>query len=134
MGECLTYPMLQKFYSAVRNANNIGVECDLFDGISTLDAFFSEFRSITFVMQKSFSSPQDRLYYEEKRNAYLMNDLMKWFNEKRVSTVHNEPFKLEKCVLVDLYDECGKTTVIDDRFILENDSDIESLIDTLSDV
>lgn len=46
---------LQKFYSAFENLKNFSINNDIVDNISAIDCFFSEFRNITFVLQKDFS-------------------------------------------------------------------------------
>ena len=50
----LLYPAYQKFYSAISCLNRFCKEQDFFQNIASLDTFFSEYRSITLVMQKSF--------------------------------------------------------------------------------
>ena len=46
---------LQKFYSAMKNLKDFSINNDIIDNISSIDCFFSEFRNITFVMQKDFA-------------------------------------------------------------------------------
>lgn len=47
----LMYPAYQKYYSAICNLKRFGIEKNFFDNISSLDNFFSEYRSVTMVMQ-----------------------------------------------------------------------------------
>ena len=49
----LLYSAYQKFYSALINFDRFDKEGDFFSNISCLDAFFSEYRNITFAMQAS---------------------------------------------------------------------------------
>ena len=51
----LLYPAYQKFYSAISCLERFNKEQDFFENISCLDTFFSEYRSITLVMQKSLA-------------------------------------------------------------------------------
>ena len=46
-------PALQKFYSALKSLDEFGRDGNFFDDVSNLDKFFSEFRNITFVIQKT---------------------------------------------------------------------------------
>ena len=46
-------PALQKFYSALKSLDEFGRYGNFFDDVSNLDKFFSEFRNITFVIQKT---------------------------------------------------------------------------------
>ena len=47
----LLYPAYQKLYSALCHLERFDKEANFFDNISSLDAFFSEYRNITFVIQ-----------------------------------------------------------------------------------
>ena len=51
----LLYPAMQKFYSALNSLDKFGKEKNFFENISSLDTFFSEYRNITFVLQKSLA-------------------------------------------------------------------------------
>lgn len=53
---CITYEILQKYYSSLTHLEAINPAQDIFDSISSLDAFFADFRNVTFVMQKSFDT------------------------------------------------------------------------------
>ncbi len=66
--ECPTYGLLQKFYSALKNIEEFSISNDLFDNVSLLDNFFSEFRNITFIAQKSFTDIGIKREYENIRN------------------------------------------------------------------
>ena len=51
----LLYPAYQKLYSAVQNLKRFSKENSFFDNISSLDSFFSEYRSTTLVLQESLA-------------------------------------------------------------------------------
>lgn len=61
----LLYPAYQKFYSAISCLNRFCKEQDFFQNIASLDTFFSEYRSITLVMQKSLAHTQHINTYKD---------------------------------------------------------------------
>lgn len=101
--DCLIYPVLQKFYSALSSLKVINPNDYIFENIPKLDAFFQEFRNITFVMQKSFSTTELKAFYEAKRAIYLSNDNMAWFIDIRNKITKESPFKLEKAISLKIY-------------------------------
>ena len=90
---------LQKFYSALKNLKDFSINNDIIDNISSIDCFFSEFRNITFVMQKDFSDGKVKSIYEELCSKYLKNDKMKWFIKQRNNTIKQAPIKLQKSII-----------------------------------
>lgn len=132
--DCLTYPILQKYYSALSNLRELNINDDIFYNISKIDAFFAEFRNITFVMQKSFNTTELKKYYEIKRDELLLNEDMKWFLDKRNKVTHQEPFKLEKGVIVDVFLPNKTTTIIDDRLTIDNEFSFETICSILKDM
>lgn len=131
--KCLLYPILQKYYNSLKNLSELNTQQDLFENITKVDAFFSEFRSITFVMQKVFSTPELKEYYKKLRDRYLINDSMKWFNDNRISVVHSSPFHLEKSLIVDVFFPDKKFTVIKDRFTVDNEIPFSTLETSIKD-
>ncbi|MRT93047.1 hypothetical protein [Ancylomarina sp. 16SWW S1-10-2] len=81
----LLYPALHKFYSALSSLEKFEKGSNFFDNICHLDNFFSEYRNITFVLQKSLAKTEFRTVYEKLRDKYLVNDVGKWFIGKRNS-------------------------------------------------
>ena len=110
------YGILQKFYSAVKHVETFCVSSDMFDNISSLDSFFSEFRNITFMAQKTFSNLGKIALYETARNKFLASPDMKWFVDKRNKTTKEQPFPLKKQVVFELYLHGGRLVLIDERF------------------
>ena len=49
----LLVPAAQKLYSALSSLERFSKHNDFFDNISSLDSFLSEYRNVTFVIQKS---------------------------------------------------------------------------------
>ena len=50
----------QKFYSSINLLSKLTFDGDYIDNISYIDSFLSEFRNITFVLQKQFSDPTSK--------------------------------------------------------------------------
>lgn len=90
------YPALHKFYSALQCLEKFEKGNDLFDNIAHLDSFFSEYRNVTFVLQKSLSHTVYKELYEKKRDKFLMNETGRWFINKRNKITKEHPFELEK--------------------------------------
>jgi len=134
MDKCITYPVLQKYYNALKQLDDLNIESNLFESISKVDAFFSEFRSITFVMQKAFNTPELKKYYEEKRDIYFSGDEMRWFVSQRNIVQKEEPFKLEKNIRVDVYHSGGGITLTDDRMTIDNEKNLDEVFEELKTV
>lgn len=96
-------PALQKYYSALKSLYDFGQQGDFFDDVSNLDKFFSEFRNITFVIQKAVGTEENREIYSQLRTKYLAGEISKWFVDERNKTTKERPFDLKKELCVDLY-------------------------------
>lgn len=127
----LLYPALHKFYSALSSLEKFGKGNDFFDNISYLDNFFSEYRNITFVLQKSIAHTEYEGVYEKNRNEYLVSEIGKWFIEKRNEVLKQQPFNLEKRVLVTIYTPLTSVVLQEKVFTLENDIEYSTLIQSL---
>lgn len=123
----IIYPILQKYYNALNSLNSLNIAKNIFESIPLIDNFFAEFRNITFVMQKSFNTEELKEYYTTKREEFLNDNNLRWFIDKRNETVKENPFKLEKEILVYAYlpDYCGK--IIDSRLNIDNDVPLETI-------
>lgn len=97
-------PALQKFYNALRHLEQFSLESSFFDNIGALDVFLSEFRSVTFVLQKSLGGNQDPVY-QKNLSEYFLRDVRvaEWLNEQRTNVVHKHPFNLKKILRVFIY-------------------------------
>lgn len=112
--------MLQKFYSTLKSLEEFGVNGDFYDDVSSLDKFFSEFRSITFVLQKHLKTEENKKIYNELCNSLLKTDNLKWFVDIRNEVVHETPFQLKKELSLDIYLPGGETLKIkDDRLVVD---------------
>lgn len=96
----LLFPAFQKFYSAVSSLERFNTENNFFDNISSLDIFFSEYRNITFVIQKSLKNTEYNSIYEKNRDKYLTDH---WFVEKRNETIKQQPFQLIKHIEITVF-------------------------------
>lgn len=92
-------PALQKYYSALKSLYDFGQQGDFFDDVSNLDKFFSEFRNITFVIQKAVGTEENREIYSQLRTKYLAGEISKWFVDERNKTTKERPFDLKKGTL-----------------------------------
>ena len=125
--ECLMYPAIQKFYSALNIINQVDSEKYIFETIPQIDSFFSEMRNITFVMQKSFNTPELKIVYEKERDKFLNNEVMKWFKNTRNETTKEHPFKLEKALAIEFYLPNFLTETTHLRLTIDNDSNFGEL-------
>ncbi|PKP33280.1 MAG: hypothetical protein CVT99_02170 [Bacteroidetes bacterium HGW-Bacteroidetes-16] len=127
----LLYPALQKFYSALSSLEKFEKGSNFFDNISHLDNFFSEYRNITFVLQKSLAKTEFISVYEKLRDKYLINDVGKWFVGKRNNIVKEQPFDLEKRIVISIYSGKSIYSLPDLTFTVENDVDYSSIVESL---
>ena len=97
-------PALQKFYNALKHLEQFSLESSFFDNIGALDAFLSEYRSTTLVLQESLGGNSDPIY-QKNLSEYLTKDEMviKWLNDQRVNIIHRHPFRLKKVLKVVVY-------------------------------
>lgn len=123
----LLYPAYQKFYSAICSLKRFSAENNFFDNISSLDTFFSEYRSTTLVMQKSLAHTPHLATYE-KISAGIWDP---FFNTQRVKTVHSHPIEFTKGIDITVYFPSAGVSVISQSFTVENDIPLNSLIDLL---
>ena len=125
--ECLMYPAIQKFYSSLNIINQVDSEKYIFETIPQIDSFFSEMRNITFVMQKSFDAPELKIVYEQERDKFLKNEVMKWFKNTRNETTKEHPFKLEKALDIEFYLPNFSTKTTHCRLTIDNDFNFDDL-------
>lgn len=128
----ILFPAYQKFYSALKSLDRFNKENDFFENISALDVFFSEFRNITFVLQKSMSHNSDlKDIYNSLKIKYLFNDVCKWMLNKRNETTKEHPFDLEKQLLITVYTPESTISLKSGIFTIENDATFSSLKEQL---
>ena len=127
----LLYPAFHKFYSALSSLENFSKGNDFFDNISSLDNFFSEYRNITFVLQKSLKRTAFEDTYTLLRDKFLLNDTCKWFLDKRNEVLKQHPFELEKRISIVIYSPEMTLALKAQTFTIENDVDYKTLINSL---
>lgn len=127
----LLYPALHKFYSALSSLEKFEKGTNFFDNISYLDNFFSEYRNITFVLQKSLANTLFMSTYEKLRDQYLINDVGKWFVEKRNEVLKQQPFNLEKRIVISIYSDQDTFSLPELIFTIDNDVEISTIIESL---
>ena len=127
----ILYPALHKFYNALSSLERFEKGSNFFDNIGHLDNFFSEYRNITFVLQKTIAKTEYMPLYERLRDKYLVNDVGKWFIDKRNSVLKQKPFDLEKRIMIKIY--TGKDILSLPEFVytIENDENYSSVIESL---
>lgn len=112
---------LQKFYSALTSLDEFGKNGNFFDDVSNLDKFFSEFRNITFVIQKNLKTEENKKIYNKLREVILSGDNLKWFIEMRNKTTKEKPFELKKELTISLYLPNGLYSLKDQRLVVDVD-------------
>ena len=124
----LLYPAYQKFYSAISCLERFNKEQDFFENISCLDTFFSEYRSVTLVMQKSLAHTP---YIEKYKNLVATECLDPWLNTQRVKSVHTHPVEFTKEVDISIYFLDRGIELLSESFSVEDDVPFSSLNATL---
>lgn len=70
-------PAAQKLYSALVNLEKFSRHNDFFDNVASLDGFLSEYRNVTFVIQKSLAHTEHIETYQKLRDKYLSGEIGK---------------------------------------------------------
>jgi hypothetical protein len=125
------YQSLHKFYSALKSLEKFEKGTNFFDNIGYLDNFFSEYRNITFVLQKSLAKTEFKSTYEILRDQYLVNEVGKWFVDKRNEVLKKQPFDLEKRIEISIYSGEYTLSLPELIFTIDNDEEFSSIIESL---
>lgn len=127
----LLIPAAQKLYSALANLEKFSRHNDFFDNIASLDSFLSEYRNVTFVLQKSLAHTDYLQTYEKLREKYLIGKIGKWFKDKRNEVLKEHPFPLVKIIEVTIYDSANPTKLTTKQFSAEDDKEYSVLIEDI---
>lgn len=127
----LLYSAYHKLYSALSNLEKFEKETNFFDNITYLDSFFSEYRNVTFMLQKSLAHTDYINAYEENRQKYLLNDTCKWFIDKRNEVLKQQPFDLEKKIRIIVYTPSENLALPELSFTIDDDIEFSTLIDSM---
>lgn len=125
----LLLPSYQKLYAALQSLERFSKGQDLFENIACIDSFLSEFRNVTFVLQKSLAHTDYKITYESLRDKHLKNDDCFWLVEKRNEVLKEKPFSLEKLLILTLYLPNGAGVFSTDSYTIDDEEDYSSLIE-----
>lgn len=120
----LLYPAYQKFYSALSSLDRFRKESNFFDNISCLDTFFSEYRNVTFAIQSQLKPAGYFNEYEKYRDKYLTDH---WFIDKRNETTKQQPFQLQKKIVIQIYTPSEEFVIAERQFTAEDDTPFDLL-------
>lgn len=123
----LLTPAAQMLYSALFNLEKFSKHNDFFDNVTSLDSFLSEYRNVTFVIQKSLAHTEHMETYLKVRDKYLLGKVGKWFVDKRNEIIKEHPFQLVKVVEVTIYDSTTPTKITNRSFSAKDDEDYATL-------
>lgn len=127
--EDLLLPAYQKLYAALQSLERFSKGQDLFANIACIDSFLSEFRNITFVLQKSLAHTEYISEYKNLRDKYLKTEDCSWLVEKRNQVTKEEPFRLEKSFVLTLYLPNGAGVFPTEPYTIEDEDDYSSIIE-----
>ena len=125
----LLLPAYQKLYSALQSIERFNKGQDLFDNIACIDNFISEFRNVTFVLQKSLAHTDYMPTYERLREQYLKNPQCSWLVNKRNEVLKENPFSLEKQLILRIYLPHNTGVFPTECFTIADEVDYSSLIE-----
>jgi hypothetical protein len=125
----LLLPAYQKLYSALQSIERFNKGQDLFDNIACIDNFLSEFRNVTFVLQKSLAHTDYLSVYKQLCEQYLSNPHCSWLKIKRNEIQKEKPFSLEKQLILRIYLPYSTGVFPTECFTIEDEVDYSSLID-----
>lgn len=129
--EDLLLPAYQKLYAALANLERFNKGQDLYDNITCIDGFLSEFRNVTFVLQKSLAHTDYVSEYEALRDKYLKNAQCLWLLKKRNEVLKEKPFALEKLFILSVYLPHTAGVFCSECYTIEDEVDYASLIEEI---
>ena len=109
------------------NLTKFNIDNNFFDNIAYLDNFFSEYRSVTLVMQKSLAhTPYIKDYEQLSTNIWDS-----FFNKQRVKSIHTHPIEFTKQIDITVYSPSDAIIIASENFTIDNDIPLVQLIDSL---
>ncbi len=127
--EDLLLPAYQKLYAALLSLERFSKGQDLFENIACIDSFLSEFRNVTFVLQKSLAHTAYISEYTILRDKYLKNEDCSWLVDKRNQVTKENPFNLEKSFILTLYLPNGAGVFPTEPYTIEDEENYSSIIE-----
>lgn len=125
----LLLPAYQKLYSALQSLERFSKGQDLFDNIACIDNFLSEYRNVTFVLQKSLAHTDYLSVYEKLRDKHLKNPHCSWLVIKRNEVLKEAPFPLEKQLILRIYLPFETGVFPIESYTIADEVDFSSLIE-----
>lgn len=122
---------LQKYYSALKSLDDFGHTGSFFDDVARLDGFFSEFRNITFVIQKHLETEKNKKIYETLRSDILTGETLRWFITTRNKITKEKPFPLQKELVIDIYLPHDTFRLKSDDLIVDFDETFKEALDVV---
>lgn len=129
--EDVLLPAYQKLFAALQSLERFNKGQDLFENIACIDSFLSEFRNITFVLQKSLAHSEYLYDYNRLRDKYLKNEDCSWLVEKRNEVLKEKPFSLEKTLRLMLFHPNGAGVFASEAYTIEDEKDYSALIEMI---
>ena len=129
MNEDFLLPAYQKLYAALNSLERFSKGQDLFDNIACIDNFLSEYRNVTFVLQKSLAHTDYLSVYEKLRDKHLKNPHCSWLVIKRNEVLKEAPFPLEKQLILRIYLPFETGVFPIESFTIADEVDFSSLIE-----
>ncbi|MFC3356122.1 hypothetical protein [Sphingobacterium zeae] len=83
------------------------------------------------MLQKSLAHTEHKKTYEVNRQKYLLNDVCKWFVEKRNEVLKEQPFDLQKKIRIVIYTTNDNLTLPELNYTIEDDVEFYSLITSM---
>jgi hypothetical protein len=127
--EDLLLPAYQKLYAALQSLERFSKGQDLFENIACIDSFLSEFRNVSFVLQKSLAHTEYISDYKILRDKFLKNEDCSWLVDKRNQVTKEKPFNLEKSFVLTLYLPNGAGVFPTDPYTIDDEEDYSSIIE-----
>ena len=131
MNKCILCGANQKLYSAINNLDLFINSDDFYKKISAIDTFLSEFRNVTFVLQKSLAHTKYNKNYEELRDKYLTNIECTWLKNKRNQVLKEYPFELSKNIIVNMYLYGKKEKILERKYDYSNWNDSPKILNDI---
>jgi hypothetical protein len=119
----------QKLYAALQSLERFSKGQDLFENIACIDSFLSEFRNVSFVLQKSLAHTEYISDYKILRDKFLKNEDCSWLVDKRNQVTKEKPFNLEKSFVLTLYLPNGAGVFPTDPYTIDDEEDYSSIIE-----
>ena len=126
----LLYPALHKFYSALSSLEKFEKGTKLFDNI-VIRIISLRYRNTPLCYKNLWQIPNSCLLMKScVINTYLMMS-GKWFVNKRNEVLKQQPFNLEKRIVISIYSDQDTFSLPELIFTIDNDVDISTIIESL---